>query len=103
MNIQQIAFAKDNEKDFPIGFFFWLQDNQHIWKAFEQRALEMAQVRSHYSARTIIEVLRWNSDLADKDVTFKINDHSIPGLSRLWMKKHGEDYPKFFELRSLVQ
>jgi len=103
LTIAQSAYMLAHEEDYPEGFFNWLSNNQHIWKAFEEKAYIMAAIvrRQHYSARTIIEVLRWDSDLKEKDATFKINDHAIPGLSRLWMAKHGKNFPKFFELRKL--
>lgn len=89
------------ERDkYPEGFFHWLQFNHHIWTAFEQKAYVMAAVarRPRYSARTIIEVLRWDSDLKEKNVLFKLSNNMTPGLARLWMAKHGKDHPKFFQL-----
>lgn len=99
---EQVAFRIRHEAEYPEGFFHWLAENQHIWKAFEEKAYVMAAVakRKRYSARTIIEVIRWNTDLHDSEKTFKINDHYTPGLARLWMAKHGKDFPKFFELRN---
>ena len=98
----QANYARDHEHEYPEGFFWWLRENYHIWKAFEEKAYVMAAVakRKRYSARTIIEVIRWNTDLHDSEKTFKINDHYTPGLARLWMAKHGKDFPKFFELRN---
>lgn len=103
LTIQQHQFMREHRDKYPEGFFHWLAENQHIWKAFEEKAYIMAAVvgRKRYSARTIIEVMRWDSDLADKEQLFKINDHAIPGLSRLWMAKHGKNFPKFFELRRI--
>ena len=56
--------------------------------------------RKHYSARTIVELLRWQTDLKDSDKTFKINDHFTPGMARLFMSEHGKRYPDFFRLRN---
>ena len=84
--------------DYPDGFFQWLQDNNHIWLAFEKLALQMAGKRERYSARTIVEVMRWNTDIREKDITFKLSNNMTPGMARLWMMKHGKQYPKFFSL-----
>ena len=85
---------------YPDGFFHWLQKNSKVYREFERRALQMARTgRERYSARTIVETLRWNSDIADSETMFKINDHYTPGMARLFMATHGAAYPKFFELR----
>ena len=86
---------------YPEGFWHWLSKNEHIYKAFKVEAIRMGLTgRKRYSARTIIEVLRWNSDLRDNEVTFKINDHYTPGMARLFMNEYGGRFPEFFELRS---
>ena len=85
---------------YPDGFWLWLPKNRHIYRAFERRALQMARTgRKRYSARTITETIRWQTDLADSETTFKINDHYTPGMARLWMNTHGATYPGFFRLR----
>lgn len=88
-----------NDK-YPPRFFYWLPKNREVYREFERRALRMARTgRKRYSARTIVEVMRWDSDIADSEKTFKINDHYTPGMARLFMGTHGAVYPKFFELR----
>jgi len=90
----------DSRLDYPDGFFHWLQFNSHIWEQFEKHGLTMAGKRKRYSARTIIEVMRWNSDIREKKKLFKLSNNMTPGLARLWMAKHGEDHPKFFTLHN---
>jgi len=91
----------DKDK-YPEGFFHWLQYNEHIWLQFERHARTMADKRDRYSARTIIEVMRWNSDLREKQgkPLFKLSNNMTPGLARLWMAKHQLKYcnKKFFQL-----
>ena len=97
-----IEFLSRLERDkFPDGFFRWLQFNYHIWEQFERYALSMAMKRERYSARTIIEVMRWNSDIREHHKTplFKISNNMVPGLARLWMEKHKFDHPRFFKLQ----
>lgn len=86
---------------FPAGFSKWLSENKRIYAAFKVKALEMAlSGRKRYSARTIVEVIRWNTDLSDSGITFKINDHYTPGMAKLFMREFGDRYPEFFQLRS---
>ena len=90
----------DFDDNYPDGFFNWLPKNSHVYREFERRALKMARAgRKRYGARTIIEAMRYDSDIADSETTFKLNDHYTPGMARLWMATHSEKYPKFFEIR----
>lgn len=102
LNPMQRQFMHDYQDDYPEGFFRWLSENQHIWKAFEEKAYIMAAVakRPRYSARTIIEVMRWDSDLRENKPLFKLSNNMVPGLARLWMAKHGKNHPKFFTLHN---
>ena len=72
------------DSTYPAGFKQWLSENNHIFLAFKEKANEMRMVRNHYSARTIIEQLRWNSDLSDSGSLFKINNDAIPGMAKLY-------------------
>ena len=97
--MEQQDFINRHEDEYPDGFFHWLQTNRHIWKEFEVMALKMARKRKRYSARTIVEVMRWNTDLRESpDITFKLSNNMTPGMARLWMQKHGRSHPKFFSL-----
>ena len=90
---RQCFLSSDQEKrliDAPI-----------VVNRFFHEAHKIASVRSHYSARIIIEVLRHNSALEDGDKSFKINDHIIPILARISM----EMFPflnNLFETRSPI-
>lgn len=55
--------------------------------------------RTRYSMRTIVEYLRHNTVVEDTGVTFKINDHLCPSMSRVCMALFDDMPPKFFELR----
>jgi hypothetical protein len=98
--MNQLALSLPDKLKYPDRFWYWLEDNRHVYREFERKALEMARRgRKHYSARTIIETLRWESDLRDTETTWKINDHFTPGLARFFMEEHGKRFPGFFELR----
>lgn len=97
MNQNIIKFPNDG---YPAGFWKWLKENEHIYLAFKIEAIRMALTgRKRYSARTIVEVLRWQTDLRDSDTTFKINDHYTPGMARLFLAEYGKRFPEFFQLR----
>lgn len=93
------AIAAHPER-FEAGFAAWLIDNWHVWREFERQASRMAARRKHYSARTIVEVLRHHSALAENGGPWKINDHNTPDLARLFVLMHPE-HGTFFEFRVL--
>jgi hypothetical protein len=81
--------ALNKSEDYREGFVAWLMDNFHVWRRFEQEALRVwNRGRRHYSARTIIEVLRHESALSDTGVEYKLNDHNTPDLARLFLDLH---------------
>lgn len=99
MNQAALQFGND---PFPDGFWHWLPKNRHIRDAFDRKALAMARSgRDHYSARCIVEHIRYETDLADSETLFKINNNFVPGLARLFMQTHGSTYPRFFHLREM--
>ena len=86
---------------FRHDFAPWLAQNGHVWARFEQEAHKIrARGRTHYSARTIVEVLRHESVLSEADSTFKLNDHNTPDLARLYLLTH-PDAGDFFATRVL--
>lgn len=99
--MKQRIMSFEDKMRYPDGFWKWMADpkNKKLYEQFSQRASEMALRRPRYSARTIIEVMRWNTDLRDSSVIFKIQNNMVPGMARLWMRDNGWMYPKFFQLR----
>lgn len=99
MNQVSIDFHS-NEEGYPDNFWRWLRDNEHVYRAFKAYAFRMAMKgRKHYGAKTIVEVLRYETDLRDSEVTFKLNNNYTSGMARLFMAEYGEQYPGFFQLR----
>jgi hypothetical protein len=71
-------------------FAAWLLANPHIWQAFAAKADQVwNRGRQHYSARTIVEVMRHESMLAEVGGEWKINGNYVPDLARLYV----ESYP----------
>lgn len=88
-----------NLKGCREDFREWLLRNQIVWHRFETEALRIwNRGRDHYSARTIGEVLRHESALADDDQAYKLNDHIWPDLARLFLECHPA-CAGFFETR----
>lgn len=87
--------AEDYRHDFPS----WLSLNWHVFKGFEREALRVAARRSHYSAKTIYEVLRHHSLLAEKAGEWKLNNNFTGDLARLFEAMHPEARG-FFGLRA---
>ena len=83
------TYVHFHQDRFREGFQAWMFENSHVWKRFEQEALRIwNRGRRHYSARTIIEVLRHESALSDTGVEYKLNDHNTPDLARLFLDLH---------------
>lgn len=80
------ALVQAHADQFLEGFEAWLEENRHVWLRFAAEADKIrARGRKKYSARTIIEVLRHESALADTGEPWKLNDHNTPDLSRLYL------------------
>ena len=86
---------------YPPGFFTWLERNKPIYQSFVAKALAMSYHRDHYSARAILHVIRYETDLRDSEGTVKINNNWSPGMARLAMT----EYPTldgFFKIRDTL-
>jgi hypothetical protein len=79
----------------------WHHQNPHIYQQFKQLAYKMlATGRKRYSARTIMEVMRWHYDLKTTGDVFEVNDNFTPIYVRLLIHNHPE-FSEFFELRAV--
>lgn len=84
---------------FRAEFYLWLQENWHIWKAFEAEAARTwDRGRRHYSARTICEYLRHETALSEHEGEWKINGNAVPDLARLYGLRN-PDKEGMFETR----
>lgn len=83
---------------FPPKFPQWLEANFGIWRAFAGKAFTIRRRRERYSARTIVETMRWESDLREdaKTSPFKIQNDAVPGMARLFNALTSSE---FFSLR----
>lgn len=93
------ALIQQYPKDFRNDFAGWLAANQPIYAEFERQAKQIASRRNRYSARTIAEVIRHNSQLSEVGSEWKINNNRVPDMARLFSLKHPQ-YAGFFQLRN---
>jgi hypothetical protein len=97
LNVLVGAHPEHFRKDFAD----WLEKNAHVWDAFKHQAdLIWDRGRRRYSARTIGEYLRHESNLreAQNEHGWKLNDHVWPDCARLYMLPNPER-DGFFETR----
>ena len=80
-----IKIIHQNREQFSAEFVTWLPENEHVWKAFVHETNKIIAVGfKHYSARTIIHVLRHHSAIQEKNSGWKINNNFSPYLARLF-------------------
>jgi hypothetical protein len=96
-----IKVAYKHTDIFPNEFAQWLYDNAHVFEAFSQEAQKIINRGfKHYSARTIIHVLRHHSAIAEADGEWKINNNHSPYLARLF-DLYYPHYAGLFEYRKI--
>lgn len=97
--MNQAALQLDYD-GYPANFWRWLRDNEHVYREFKVYAIRMAMTgRKRYSAKTIVERIRWDTDIKDSEKSFKLNNNYTSGMARLFMSEYGRRYPNFFFLR----
>lgn len=97
---RELFVARLNAEKFTADFLAYLPDNLHVYEAFEREALNVARRGfKHYSARTIIHVLRHHSALAEEGGDgWKLNNNVSPYLARLFALLN-PTYKDLFEYR----
>jgi hypothetical protein len=84
-----IEMMEAHTEMFSNEFLVWLPKNLHIWDAFVDQATAVHKRGfKHYSARTIIHVLRHHSALNEEGGEWKINNNISPYLARLFDLKY---------------
>lgn len=76
-------------------------DNLNLYDEFKRLAEQTKQSgRTKYSARTLMEVLRWNRDVTTAKHSFKINNDFIPLYIRMLVVEYPE-FCDFFNMREV--
>lgn len=84
-----VSVAHMYRERFTDDFLAYLPENLHVYDAFEREALKVIRRGfEHYSARTILHVLRHHSALEENGSRWKLNDHVSPYLARLFDLMH---------------
>jgi hypothetical protein len=84
--LEQVARTPEAfRNDFPD----WLDRNWHVYVAFSEAADNVRRHGwKHYSARTIMEVLRHQSNVREVDGDYKIGNNAIPDCARLYITQN---------------
>jgi len=82
MSLEQTRLEKDFQK--------FHKKNPHVWEMFKHfTMIAVRSGRDNYSARAIIEQIRWYSDMStDSPTIFKIPNNTIPYYARLFHAAH---------------
>lgn len=79
-----------HRNEFSDEFVKWLKTNLHVFGEFCARAKAIRKRgRQYYGAKTILEVIRFESDIRS-DEEFKVNNNYTPYLARLCMMVYPE-------------
>lgn len=66
----------------------YVRENPAVWEAFKQYTLEAVKAgRVRFSARTVIERVRWDTMISEKYGSLKINNNIAPKLARKFMSE----------------
>ena len=80
-----VKVMMENKEQFTTEFMDWLPSNLHVWDAFVEEAMKIRRRGyKHYSARTIVHVLRHHSAISENGSEWKINNNHSPYLARLF-------------------
>ena len=82
--LRALACIDRRSHDFRPDFKAYLLENWHVFLEFERRALQVAGRRDHYSARTLIEVMRHDSVIGELNGDYKITNNVVPDFARLF-------------------
>jgi hypothetical protein len=86
---------------YPQDFLLFIANNPKLWDTFEREANRIwHRGFRHYSAYTIVEYMRHETALYEKDSDFKINNNWRPWLARYYQEKY-PDRSGLFEIRRI--
>ena len=95
-----IQLMLDHDDIFSDEFIEWVPNNTHIVDAFIHETFKIIRKGyTHYSGRTILEVLRHHSALAESG-QWKLNNNHTPYLCRLFGLLNPK-YSNIFEYRTV--
>lgn len=97
-----LAYAERRPELFWPGFAVYLDTNWGVYLAFEKIGLRLWHAgRRHYGQRSVWEVLRYETAVAEKASDWKLNDHFTKSVARLFELMNPRCMG-FFEFREKV-
>lgn len=79
----------------------YFNDNPEVWQLFRKFALEAIEAgHKKYSAWTIVNRIRWETEVVTRGGEFKISNNHIAYYSRVFMKAYPQ-YAGFFTTKPL--
>ncbi len=84
-----------------IIFFKYHEDNPHIYELFKKFTFEaIERGHKHFGSQTVINRIRWYTNIETKGDPFKINSNVSAYYSRLFMKQF-EEHDDYFRTRQV--
>lgn len=102
INLVKDEFPKLNiDSDTLTKFINYLEEHPQIWQQFEKFALKIiASGQTKSSAKLIMERIRWEEEIENKNAEFKISNNFTAYFARCFILKYPEN-KGFFEFREL--
>jgi len=83
-------------------FEAYIAKNPGVWIMFKRYAADVKESGvQRYSARTIIERIRWHHEIEHRRADWKLNNNFTPYFARKLIRED-PSYAKVFELRELI-
>lgn len=90
-------------EDLKADWLEFHEKNPHVYKLFERFSLEVAAVRERYSAKAIIERMRWHYNFEiNGDYEFKLTNTHTAYYARHFLENH-PDLEGFFVLKERIE
>jgi len=97
--VDALPAANDNRKPVNELEAKWQQfhnENPHVFALIEKYAMEAIKAGyQHYAIKTLIERVRWHTDMETNDGEFKLSNNHAPYYARLFHRLYPE-YAGFF-------
>lgn len=94
-----LTFVVSKPEVFHRDFHDWLSANFHVYEAFERRALSLWRAgRAHYGHRSLWEVLRYETAVAEREGEYKLNNNMTKSVAILF-EMMNEQCKGLFEFR----
>lgn len=78
----------------------WHKENPHVWDLFQRFTFEAINAGyDHYSTNSVIERIRWHSEIETRGDKFKINNNHAPYYARYFHHMYPQ-HDGFFRTRN---